>query len=239
MAQYIYGKNVVKQLIANQSAIHQLYLSKEKPDQELLLLAKNNRILVKFLTASEFKQFEGVHQNVVAAVDDFKTHTLEECLLDLKEQMCFILLDGLEDPHNLGAILRTADATMMDGVIIPKHGSVHLTSTVAKVSTGAIDTVKTIEVVNLNRTMETLKKNGFWIYASEYSETAKDYRSIDYRGRIALVLGSEGKGISRLVLKNCDETIKIPLYGQITSLNVSVSAAVLMYEVLNQRYPLK
>jgi 23S rRNA (guanosine2251-2'-O)-methyltransferase len=106
------------------------------------------------------------------------------------------------------------------------------------VSTGAIETVRTIMVTNLTQTIETLKKHKFWVYGSEFTADAVDYRSIKYQGRVALVIGSEGKGISRLVLKNCDQVIKIPMYGEINSLNASVSAALLMYEVLNQRNPL-
>jgi 23S rRNA (guanosine2251-2'-O)-methyltransferase len=239
MAQYIYGKNVVKQWILNHNKINRLYLSKEKTDQEIRLMAEKENLSIVLLSNKEFERFEGLHQHVVAEIDDFKIYTLKEVTDGLSDSALLIILDGLEDPHNLGAILRTADATEVDGIIIPKHGSVHLTPTVAKVSTGAIATVKTIEVINLTQTVETLKKQGFWIFGAEFSPKAIDYRKADFKGKICLVIGSEGKGISPLLLKHVDVIVKLPMYGQVTSLNASVSTAVLLYEVLNQRHPLK
>lgn len=239
MAQYIYGKNVVKQRILNHKKIHQLLLSKTHPAKEFIELAKEAHIPVRYCDDKELSKYEGNHQGVIAEIDDYKVFTLEEVLSTLSEDATIVLLDGLEDPHNLGAILRTADAGKVDAIVIPKHGSVQLNGTVAKVSTGAIETVKTISVVNMTQAIETLKKHKFWVYGSEFAENAVDYRSIKYQGRVALVVGSEGRGISRLVLKNCDQVIKIPMYGEINSLNASVSAALLIYEVLNQRNPLK
>jgi len=239
MAQYIYGKNVVKQWILNHNKIHCLYLSKEKTDREIQGMAQKDQLPIVLLTNKEFDRFEGLHQHVVAEVDDFKTYTLKEVTDGLTDNALLIILDGLEDPHNLGAILRTADATEVDGIIIPKHGSVHLTPTVAKVSTGAISTVKTIEVVNLTQTVETLKKQGFWIFGAEFTPKAIDYRQANFKGKVVLVIGSEGKGISPLLLKHVDVVVKLPMHGQVSSLNASVSTAVLLYEVLNQRHPLK
>lgn len=239
MAQYIYGKNVVKQWILNKNKIHRLYLSADKTDQEIKLLAQKQNVKIEYLSHKDFDRFEGLHQHIVAEIDDFKTYTLKEVTDTLGPDALLVILDGLEDPHNLGAILRTADATQVDGIIIPKHGSVRLTPTVAKVSTGAIDTVKTIEVTNLTQTVETLKKQGFWIFGAEYSPKAIDYRQADYNGKVCLVIGSEGKGISPLLLKHVDVVVKLPMYGQVTSLNASVSTAILLYEILNQRHPLK
>lgn len=238
MAQYIYGKNVVKQRILNHKQIHQLYLNKAHPDKEMLTLAKQENIKVNLSDVQELDRYGRNHQGVVAEVEDYKTYQLEEVLATLTSDATLVLLDGLEDPHNLGAILRTADASKVDAIIIPKHNSVSLNATVAKVSTGAIETVKTIVVTNMTQTIETLKKHQFWVYGSEFTPDAVDYRSIAYQGRVALVIGSEGKGISRLVLKNCDQVVKIPMFGEINSLNASVSAALLMYEVLNKRNPL-
>lgn len=237
MAHYIYGKNVVKQWILNRRPIRHVYLSQERPDLEILRLAKEANVPLESWSPKAFSKIDGLHQNVVAEIDDFKTYTLEEVLPTLGSQALVILLDGLEDPHNLGAILRTADAVGVDAVVIPKHGAVGLTPTVAKVSTGAIDTVRTVEVVNLSQTIDKLKKAGFWIFASESTPKAIDYRQADYRGKAALIIGSEGKGISPLVLKHADVVVKLPMLGKVTSLNASVSAAILMYEVLNQRFP--
>lgn len=237
MAQFIYGKNVVRQRIQSHKKIHTLYLSQSHPAKDIEELAKLNHIPLKYLNEKELSKFEGLHQGVVAEIDDYKTYGLEEVLHQLTENATLVILDGLEDPHNLGAILRTADATGVDAIIIPKHGSVSLNATVAKVSTGAIDTVKTITVTNLSQTIETLKEHHFWIYGSEYTDQAVDYRSLKYSGRVALVIGSEGQGISRLVLKNCDQIVKVPMLGSVSSLNASVTAALLMYEILNQRFP--
>jgi len=238
MAQYIYGKNVVKQRILNHKKIHLLLLSKSHPAKEFIEMANEAHIPIKYCDDKELSKYEGNHQGVIAEIDDYKTYSLEEVLNSLSDNATIVILDGLEDPHNLGAILRTADASQVDAIIIPKNGSVQLNGTVAKVSTGAIETVRTIMVTNLTQTIETLKKHKFWVYGSEFTADAVDYRSIKYQGRVALVIGSEGKGISRLVLKNCDQVVKIPMYGEINSLNASVSAALLMYEVLNQRNPL-
>jgi len=182
---------------------------------------------------------QGNHQGAMIEIDDFKTYTLNDILSGAKEDAILVLLDGLEDPHNLGAILRTADAAGIDGIILPKHRSVSLTPTVAKVSTGAIDTVKTTEVTNLNQTIKDLKKLGFWIYGTDIGKGAVDYRTVDYKGKIALVIGSEGSGISRLVRENCDFVVSLPMHGSVQSLNASVAAGILFYEILNQRFPAK
>lgn len=237
MAHYIYGKNVVRQRILSKGKIHRLLLSKNKADQSFVELAQSYSIPLTYLNDNELKQFKGVHQNVIAEVDDFHYFTLEEVLVDTPEKACFMILDGIEDPHNLGAILRSADGAGVKAVIIPKHSSASLNATVAKVSTGAIDTIPTIMVTNLNQTIETLKSAGFWIYASDLTDQSQDYRKVKYSDRCAIVIGSEGQGISRLVLKNSDVIVKIPMMGQVTSLNASVSAALIMYEVLNQRLP--
>lgn len=223
MAQFIYGKNVVKQRILSHKKIHTLFLSQAHPAKEFIDLAKENHIPLRFLNDKELAKHEGAHQGVIAEIDDYRTYSLDEVLNELGEDATLVICDGLEDPHNLGAILRTADAAKVDAVIIPKHGSVTLNATVAKVSTGAIETVKTIMVTNLSMTIDTLKEHRFWIYGSEYTEQAVDYRSIRYSGRVALVIGSEGQGVSRLVLKHCDQVVKLPMYGQVSSLNASVS----------------
>ena len=147
------------------------------------------------------------------------------------------MLDGLEDPHNLGAILRTCDAVGVDGVIIGKNRSVSLNATVAKVSTGAIHHVKVAQVTNLTRTLEELKKKSFWVVGCEL-ENSQDYRAVDYNMPTVLVIGSEGFGISRLVKKSCDIHVVLPMVGHVNSLNASVATAVLLYQVYNSRHPL-
>jgi len=217
-----------------------LILNKANPWKEGEDLAKAAKIAVEYIDLKKMDQLaQGSHQGCMIEIDDFKTYTLQEILKGAKEDAIIVLLDGLEDPHNLGAILRSADAAGIDGIVIPKHRSVSLTPTVAKVSTGAIDTVKTAEVTNLNQTIKDLKKEGFWIFGTGMGKDARDYRTVDYKGKIALVIGSEGEGISRLVKENCDFIVTLPMMGSVQSLNASVAAGILFYEVLNQRFPAK
>ena len=148
-----------------------------------------------------------------------------------------VMLDELNDPHNLGAILRTCDCVGADGVIIKKNNAVGLNSTVAKVSVGAINTVKVASVTNLTKTIDYLKKQGYWVYGTGF-EKAIDYREPDYDHNVVVVIGNEGKGITRLVKDNCDYIVKLPMVGKISSLNASCATAVLLYEVFNKRFPL-
>jgi len=231
---------VVKQRLQTKTGVRKLILNKANPWKEGEDLAKAGKIAVEYIDLKKMDQLaQGSHQGCMIEIDDFKTYTLQEILKGAKEDAIIVLLDGLEDPHNLGAILRSADAAGIDGIVIPKHRSVSLTPTVAKVSTGAIDTVKTAEVTNLNQTIIDLKKLGFWIYGTGMGKDARDYRTVDYKGKIALVIGSEGDGISRLVKENCDFIVKLPMMGSVQSLNASVAAGILFYEVLNQRFPAK
>ena len=146
------------------------------------------------------------------------------------------MLDELEDPHNLGAILRTADAIGATGVIFKKTNAVGLTATVAKVSAGAIDTVKCASVTNLSRTLEDLQKKGWWAVGTDMD--GQDYRSVKYDFNTVLIIGNEGKGISRLLREKCDFVVSLPMRGKIESLNAAVSAGVLMYSIYNMRFPL-
>ena len=173
------------------------------------------------------------HQGVIAEVDSFPTYRLDEIIKT--ENNLIIALDGLEDPHNLGAILRTADAAGVSGVILPKHRSVRLNSTVAKVSTGAIFTVRCVEVTNLVMTLKELKKAGYWVFGAEVSKDSQNYTDIKYNMPVVLVLGSEGQGLSRLVKETCDSLIQIPMLGTINSLNVSVSAGIIVYQIINNQ----
>ena len=237
MAEYVYGKNVIKQLLKNPSQIEAIYYCGK--DQDLLTQikkanvkceAKDKKALTKMVNDEH-------HQGFVAKIKEVQTVSLETLIENTKSKHgLIVLLDGLEDPHNLGAILRTCDATKVDGVIFKKNGAVGLTPTVAKVSAGAIDTVPCCEVTNLSRTVEELKEKGYWIVGGAME--GQDYRSLNYDFPTVIVIGNEGKGISRLVKEKCDYLVSIPMAGEIESLNASVSAAVLLYEVYNKRFPL-
>ena len=176
------------------------------------------------------------HQGVAAYISAYKYKTMEDILqiaAERGEDPLVVILDNLEDPHNLGAIMRTAECAGAHGVIIPKRNSCGLTETVAKTSAGAIEYVPCVRVTNIVRTIEELKEQGFWIAACDMG--GSEYYKADLSGKIAIVIGSEGAGISRLVKENCDFTVSMPMVGKITSLNASNAAAVLLYEVRRQR----
>lgn len=240
MTQYVYGKNVVKQLLHEDKKIYEIIMADGLRDNELIELVKTKNVPMKIMGKKKMdSMLVGNHQGVAAKIDDYKTYELDELLESVpKGKMpLFILLDGLEDPHNLGAILRTCDCVGVDGVIIGKHRNVKLTPTVAKVSTGAIDTVKVSMVTNLTQAIKYLKKQGFWIVGADL-ENSIDYRKGQYDVPLVLVVGSEGFGISNLVSKNCDYCVRLPMEGTVTSLNASVACGILLYEVYNKRHPL-
>ncbi len=241
MAQYIYGKNTVLTRLNEGMPIEKLFLLEQNKWMDVLDLAKKASIEVVMCSRSKLDALaNGNHQGIVAQIREYKTYSIEEILSSIEKGKTplLVMCDGLEDPHNLGAILRTADAVGVDGVIIGKHRSVSLTPTVAKVSTGAIDTVKVAQVTNLTQTLKELKKAGFWICGAD-SEKASDYRMANLTSPLVLVVGSEGFGLSRLVKEQCDFTVKIPMVGKVSSLNASVATAVLLYEIFSQRNPKK
>jgi len=228
MSELIYGINVVKAAIENKCKIDNLAVTDTNLD--IIKLSKQNNIPFKIVTKEILNRQINNNQGVIAEVSEFRTYRLEDVTKNDPSSL-LVALDGLEDPHNLGAILRTCDAAGVDGVILPKNRSVKLNSTVAKVSTGAIFSVKCVEIVNLVATLKKLKKDGYWIVGGEATENSSDYTSIKYDMPTVLVIGSEGKGISRLVLEQCDFLVKIPMRGKVNSLNASVSAGILIYEI--------
>lgn len=229
---YVYGKNTVREYILNNKNVLKIIANNKSND--LINLAKSKGISTQIVDNAYLdKLVSGRHQGIVAQIKDFKYYNLEDITCDMDKKYPFVLmLDGLEDPHNLGAILRTCDACLVDGVIICKNRSVRLNDTVAKVSTGAIDYVKVVEVTNLTNTIKELKKKGFWIVGAEAMEESRYYDQLKYDMPVCLVVGSEGRGISELVRKNCDFLVKIPMYGHVNSLNASVSCSVLIYEII-------
>lgn len=235
MSEIIYGKNAVIEAIKAKRKIFNLYILKDH--NEIISLAKNNKINYKIVDKEFLRnKAEGVNQGVVAEVEEYKTKTIEMLLDKInKENPFLVMLDSLEDTHNLGAILRTSDAFSVDGVIIPKNRSVKISGSVARTSTGAIEYVDVVEVVNLTMTLKKLKEKGYWVVGAEYTEKAVEYDTVKYDMPVVLVIGSEGKGISRLVLSECDYVVKIPMSGHVNSLNASVSAAIIMAEIYKYR----
>jgi len=178
----------------------------------------------------------GSHQGVVAYIPMHQYVTLDDILKiaeDKGEKPFIIILDEITDPHNLGAIIRTANCAGAHGIIIPKRHSVGLTAVVAKTSSGAIEYTKVCKVSNIVQTIEILKEKGLWIYGADMA--GEDYAKVDFGGSIAIVIGSEGKGISRIIKENCDYLVKIPMYGEISSLNASVAAGIIMFEAAKAR----
>jgi len=234
MTMIIVGKNTVIEAIKAKRRIHELYIQKGT-NQELQALAIEQQIKMKIHDKQTLNNIlDGTHQGVGALIDDYTYKSLDDVLGIEKEHKFFVMLDSLEDPHNLGAILRSADAFGVDAVIIPKNRSVKLNATVAKVSTGAIEYVNVVEVTNLAQTIDKLKDNGFWITGTDASAT-QDIKDIDTDTSLCVVIGSEGKGMHRLVKEKCDYHVKIPMIGHINSLNASVSAGIVIYEVFKKR----
>lgn len=241
MKQYIYGKNTILEALRGEKSVYTVYIQNNLKDNKIIELCKRKKVRFELVDKSEFiKKLGNVkHQGIMAEVKEYRYYSIDEILNSIPEGKTplLLMLDGLEDPHNLGAILRTCDALDVDGVIIGKNRSVGLNGTVAKVSTGAIDYVKVAQVTNLTRTLEDLKKRSFWIVGCDLDQS-QDYRQVDYNLPLVIVIGSEGFGISRLVKKSCDFNVVLPMVGHVTSLNASVATAVILYQVYNSRNPL-
>ncbi|MDD4000324.1 MAG: 23S rRNA (guanosine(2251)-2'-O)-methyltransferase RlmB [Bacilli bacterium] len=230
MSEIIYGTNLVAEAIKQQVKINNLRIC---GNNIIKNLAKEKKIPYLDVDKNELNKITSNHQGVIAEVESFPTYSLEEISFSKKDLV--LALDGVEDPHNLGAILRTADAAGIKAVILPKNRTVRLNSTVARVSTGAIFSVKCVEVVNLVSALKRLKNLGFWVYGADNLPESQPYSEIKYDSKSVLVLGGEGRGLSRLTLENCDFLIKIPMAGSINSLNVSVSAGILIYQIKNNQ----
>ena len=239
MSNYIYGKNALREaLLADR--VTNLFVLNLDSYKEWVDLAKKKGISYKVVSEQVINSYVGKgkpHQGIVGEVKEYKYASIEDVVsAKVKGKYpLIIMLDGLEDPHNLGAILRTADAVSASGIIIPKNRSVSLNETVAKVSTGAIEYVKVCQVTNLTQTLKELKNKGFWIVALELTDDAVAYTDIKYDMPIVLIVGSEGKGISRLVLEQADYQVYLPMSGHVNSLNASVSASIMLYEINKYR----
>ena len=236
------GRNAVKELLASGRDIDKIYVQKgEREGSVIMLVAKasERRIPVIEVERSKLDAISGVssHQGIVALAAEQNYSTIEEIIeyaQSLGEAPFVVICDGIEDPHNLGAIIRSAECSGVHGVIIPKRRAVGLTPVVAKSSAGALEHMRVARVTNLAMTLDELKRLGFWIYAADMG--GQKYCDVDYSGSVAVVLGSEGFGISRLVKEKCDFTVSIPLYGKVNSMNVSCAAAVILTEVAKGRH---
>lgn len=240
MSLYIYGRNTVLARVESREEIEKIFIQDGVKDPRILKLSE--QFDVEMASRQKLTKLCGNenHQGIVAAIKTYDYHPLEELLKDAdkEEYPILIMLDGVDNPHNLGAIMRTCEAIGVKGIIMSKHNSCPLTSAVAKVSTGAIEYVKVASVTNLTQTLNKLKEKGYWVVGAEASGDT-DYRAVDYKTKICLVVGSEGKGISPLVFKQCDFKISLPMLGKVNSLNVSNATAILLYEIYSNRHPLE
>ena len=235
----VYGVHAVTEaLIANTG--NKLYIQDDlrgKNVEKIKDLAADKKVSISWPPKKTLQEMtEGaVHQGFVLRVSEFAYTDLSEILTQIANQdnPLLLILDGLTDPHNLGSILRTADATQVAGVIIPKHRAVGVTPVVAKTSTGAVEHVPIARVTNLSQTLDKLKEAGFWIFGTDMNGTPS--HKWNTSGKLALIIGNEGKGISSNIKKQVDEMITIPMQGHVQSLNASVAAAILMYEVFRNR----
>ncbi|APF23327.1 23S rRNA (guanosine(2251)-2'-O)-methyltransferase RlmB [Clostridium butyricum] len=239
----VIGRNAVMEALKGDRTIEAIYVSNNKLEgsiNAIMGMAKEQKILIKEVDKRKLDSMcDGeTHQGVIAKVTPFKYSEVSD-IFELAEQKgeapFIVILDEVEDPHNLGSIARTAELFGVHGIIIPKRRSASVTATVYKSSVGAIEHVKVAKVNNINSTIEELKEKGVWIYGADIR--AEEYsHEVDYSGPCALVIGNEGRGMSKLTVQKCDKLIKIPMVGKINSLNASVAGGIMMYEVLKGRF---
>ncbi|MBI4853752.1 MAG: 23S rRNA (guanosine(2251)-2'-O)-methyltransferase RlmB [Acidobacteria bacterium] len=238
---YIYGLiPVLEALRAKRRRIEEIILAEGNRLsrlEELLALARKSNIPLRYYKRQyldNLTKSAANHQGVIAIASEAKYTNFEDILVPATEKPLYVLLDNVEDPHNLGAIIRSAECAGAKAVIIPEHHSVGLTETVSKSSAGAIEYLPVVQVTNLVQTIDELKANNVWVIGVE-AATKTNYTDWDFKVATAIVLGSEGKGIRRLVKEHCDALVSIPLLGKVTSLNVSVATAIVLYEAVRQR----
>lgn len=229
----VYGRNVAEELLKKGEKVSKIILQEGFDDKKINSLIKNSETDVVYKSKREIDHLvNGVHQGIILSIPDYEYKDLSDVL---KQDPSFIvILDHLEDPHNFGAIIRTSEAAGVDAIVIPKDRQVGVNATVMKTSVGTLDNMDIVCVTNLVNAISELKDAGFWVVGTALDNSV-DYRSIDYSGKIALVIGNEGTGMSRLVLESCDFVAKIPMYGKTNSLNASVASGIMIYEVVRNR----
>lgn len=231
---YIYGKNVAREKLNSNERVNKVYLADKFNDKEIINLIKKKKIKYTFVPNKMLdEKVDGLHQGIIMEVDDVETLDMSYVKSIEKRNPILVMLDHLEDPHNFGAIIRTCEALGIDGIIIPNDRSVGVTSTVVKTSAGSIYNMPIIRVANLGATLERLKDMGYWIFGTDM--TGEDYTSVNYNMPVCLVIGNEGKGMSKVISDNCDYIVKIPMTGNINSLNASVSCGIVLSEIIRSR----
>lgn len=233
---YIYGKNVAREKLRSKEDIFRVFLSRKFHDEEILKCIRDQKIKTTFLDSQVMdRKVSGNHQGIILEIEEVPTYSLDYFLESVhdKSKVLIVMLDHLEDPHNFGAIIRTSEALGVDGIIIPNDRSVTVNSTVVKTSAGAISYMKIVRVPNLGSTITRLKKEGFWIVATDMD--GEDYSEIDYPNKLCVVIGNEGKGVSDVILKSSDFVASIPMSGKINSLNASVSCGIVLSYIVLKR----
>lgn len=231
--EYIFGKNTIESFLDSKNII-EVYIANNFSDEKLLRKIRQNgiKLSVKDKFFLDKVSNSGKHQGIVASIKSFEYASLQDIIEvgKRKNHPFIVVLDGIEDPHNVGAIIRTCEAFSVDGIIMSKHNSCPVNATVAKVSTGALANIKIAQITNLTQTLKELKKAGYWVFAAE-AFNSQPYETCDYNCPVVLVVGSEGFGISRLVKEQADFNIKINMSGKVNSLNVSVATAILVSHI--------
>ena len=233
------GRNPIREALRSGRDIEKLLVQKGELSgsaREIVQEAREKKIMVQEVEKRRLDDIAPHHQGLIAFASAYQYATVDEIIetaAERNEYPFIILLDGVTDPHNLGAVIRTAECAGAHGVIIPQHRSVGLTPAAVKASAGAVEHVKIAKVTNINRTIEDLKRSGIWTYA--VTMDGKDYEKVDFHGGTALVIGAEGSGISRLTAEKCDMSVSLPMRGKLDSLNASVAAGIVMYRVLSCR----
>ena len=222
----VYGKNVLNEVLSNPQKIKKLYMTSNMKDERIMQSIRKNKIQFESVSRETMdRMVKGNHQGIMAIVDDFNYADYKS----MYNEDLVVVLDHLEDPHNFGAIIRTCEAAGVKSIIIPKDRSVDVNETVMKTSTGALEYVNIARVNNLVKTINDFKDNGFFVYGAEADGTSS--KTCNYSDKVVLVVGSEGFGLSRLVRENCDEIVSLPMKGHVKSLNASVAAAILIYDI--------
>lgn len=230
----VYGRNTVNEILDGNTKIFKVFLDNNFND-EVLLNKINKKNLKKFhIDKNKLDKMcnNSTNQGIALDIEEYKYYSIEDLEKDDSSNFV-VMLDSLEDPHNFGAIIRTCECAGVNYIIIPKKRSVSVNSTVYKTASGALSHMKIVEVVNLSNTIRKLKDLGYWVYGAEAN--GKDYRQVDFKGKTCLVIGSEGHGLKQIVTSSCDEIVSLPMKGKINSLNASVAAGILIYEIMKYK----
>ena len=233
------GRNAVLELLKTGKNIDKLLIEKGAQGSAMMIFAearkKNVRVQFVDKRVLDKESVSGRHQGVIAFTTDYEYYDLDDIIAEKKSEKggFIVLCDGIEDVHNLGSIIRVAECAGADGVVIPKSGSASVTEAVIRISAGAAEHLKVAKVANLNQAVETLQKNGYWVYALEAG--GEDIFAQDFNGNVALVVGGEDSGVKRLTKEKCDKVLSMPLFGKVNSLNASVALGVAVYEVVRSR----